>query len=129
MRTLAETAAHSRGKSDTGLSELVSQLVRRGESVLPALLAVPVQQIHLRGLRTEGRHLHPQQPDLISSLPITSEQSPDLLENFSIELGGAGPTVSAGNGCEILIAELELHRPGVEVGFPQTPSDHLRQSH
>ena len=35
----------------------------------------------------------------------------------------------ARNGREILVAQLELHRAGVKLGFPQPSSDHLGKPH
>ena len=50
VRALTETSTHSAGQADTSLAELVTQTVRGGEGIFPALLARTFEQINLTGL-------------------------------------------------------------------------------
>lgn len=53
MSSLAETSAHARSQTYTGLAEFVAQAVGGGHRVFPALLAIPFKQVDLIGLRGE----------------------------------------------------------------------------
>src|SRR6266849_7014331 len=70
-----------------------------------------------------------QQANLCVPLPVFAEERADVFEDFVVELGGRGQSVGPGDGGEIFVAELELNGAGVEFGFAQAASHHLRQTH
>src|SRR5215469_18641449 len=118
MGALTEFALHSRRQGNTGLAEAVAQAVGGGKSLLPALAPLAFQQVPLHIIRAESGSVHAQQSHFGSLAPVPVEQSTDLPEDFGIQLGGGGESVGAGDGGEVLVAQLQLNGAGVEVGFP-----------
>lgn len=47
MSLLAEASAHTPGEPDAALTEFVPEFVRRGQGLLPALMAASIEQIEL----------------------------------------------------------------------------------
>src|SRR3974390_1432023 len=73
--------------------------------------------------------MHTKQPNRNSFLPVLAEQSPYLLEDFGVELGWHCKSMSARQGCEVLVAQLQLHGARMKMRFAQPASDHLRKAH
>jgi hypothetical protein len=94
--------------------------------MLPLRTRLIFQQIALHGLLGKGRRLHAQQPDFRAFAPVCVEQAMNFAEDFIVELGWRVQAMRAGNGREILVAQLELQGACVELLFAQPPSHHLR---
>src|ERR1700686_1035402 len=104
MRAFAEVCSEACGQTHAGLAELVSQAVRGGHGVSPALLVIAVEEVDLIRLIGKRRCVHAEQSDLRTFLPILPKECADLLEDFCVELGGGSQGVSSGDSREILVA-------------------------
>ena len=89
MCALAEGSAHADSQAYAGLSKLVPQAIGSGQGVLPALLAISIEQVDLIGLLCERRGMYAQQSHLHAFLPVLAKECADLLEDFGVELRGA----------------------------------------
>src|SRR5580765_1147501 len=77
----------------------------------------------------ERRNVDAEQTNLRPPLPVLAEQDSNLLEDLGVELRGLYQRVGPRDRCEILVAQLELNRSGVEGMFAQAARDHFRQAH
>ena len=116
MGALAETSPHAGGQSNGRFAKAVAQRRRRPAHAFQRCCAISFEQIDLRGLRTRRSDAcTPSRRTCASLLPVLAEQRADLLEDFGVELGGARQGVGAGDGREVLVAQLELDGAGVKL--------------
>src|ERR1035441_9085091 len=129
VNAFAEASAHAGCEAYAGFAEFVAQAIGGGHRIFPSLLAVAFEQVDLIRLGTERGGLHAEKTNLRALLPILAEEGTDLLEDFRVELGWGRQGVRAGDGGEVFIAEFELDRARVEMGFAQAAAHHLGKSH
>src|SRR5208282_2569141 len=128
---LAESALHPSGKPDRRFTKLVAQTIRRGQRLLPALVARRLQQSKLGGSRTriEIRRLHSQQPYRRAWFPVVEKQTPHLLENLIVHLRRPVQRMGSRDGGEIFVAQFQLQRTREVSAFAQPAAHHLTEPH
>src|SRR5579875_1544596 len=125
---LAEFAAHAGGQRDGGFAEAVAQLIGRGERLLPFLVALFADQIHLRRFGCESGGVNAEQAHGRARLPVAAEQFPRLLEEFDVQLGWAAQRMGAGDGGKIRISQFELNGAGVQAMLAEAAAHHFGEA-
>src|SRR5437016_784403 len=87
MHTFAETRLQPATNRHRRLSIFIAQVVRGGECLSPALIALAIEQVQLAFRVAERRNVYSQESHRCSLPPICTEKSAHLLENFCIKLG------------------------------------------
>src|SRR5581483_11248571 len=82
VHTLAETRLQAAAKRHRRFAIFIAQVVRGGECLPPALIALAIEQVQLAFRVAEGRDLHSQEPHRRSLSPVCTEKPAHLLENF-----------------------------------------------
>ncbi len=118
MRPLAESSLHPRRQGDAGFAEFVSHPVHGRKGVLPFIVGRAAEQVSLLRSLPECRRLYSKQSHFGAFAPVGLKEFPNLQVNFVVKLGRDVDGAGAGDGGEILVAQLELQSPRMEIVLP-----------
>src|SRR5437588_1498759 len=135
MSALAKNSFESSSHGNRGFAETIAKLVSRRQRALPffpVIVATLGEQIKLkvcvRGIGWfEATGMHSQQANGKTRSPIFAEELTDFGKDFAIQLRGLVQTMSARDGREIGIAQLQLQSARMQLLFPQAAAHHLRE--
>ena len=109
------------------LAEAVPDVIYRLRQARQTL-AMLVEESHLIARGGKIADPDPDEPDLSSSAPGSTEQLPSLLIEHLLQIGGLLQGALVGEGGKVLVSELEPHRAGEEPPAPKPPGHPLAEA-